>query len=392
MVNYEELMTLLSVPRPNGSEAEFRTRRALQAWLDRQGITHRRHSFRLYPFFFEPIGIWLIASRTLLAAAVLLRWGWPALVIALVGLIGGLLDVARGIPLITFWGAQRGENILIEFGPPAPRQELVLSAHYDTKTELLDHQQRMFFLKNLRLGILLTVLTGLCGAFDGWFLAQGASYWANLAYILGIVAAIPLVFLAWGLGLNLSLGRLAPKSAGAVDNGSACAILLGLAHHMASGALKLEQTRLTIALFTGEEVNMQGSRAFTRSRDWPLPAAAVNLEVMAQDGEYVFWELDGTSLKLEPTSGDLNQALSLAVQTVTGQPAHPAGPLNSDGGSFLMAGIPSTTLGTYHSTLRDRGFHRPTDNLERVVMERLPEGVNILTELIRAYDQGRVTR
>ena len=39
-----------------------------------------------------------------------------------------------------------------------------------------------------------------------------------------------------------------------------------------------------------------------RDRDWPLPAIALNLEVMAQDGGYVYWEQDGNAFGLMPTS------------------------------------------------------------------------------------------
>jgi len=386
MVDYQALMRILSVPRPNGSPAEAETRRALQDWLEQRRIPHRTHAFRLYPYFFESIGFWLIVSRTLLALAVLLRWGWPALLIALVGLLGGLVDVALGFPLVTFLGGRQGENILIEFDSPDARQEIIFSAHYDTKTELLDHRQRMFFLKNIRLGILLTVVLGLLGPLD-WLLLQRGSTWASLVYGFGLATCIPLLFLAWGLGLNLCLGRLARPSQGAVDNGSACAVLLGLADRIAQGELPLGKTRVTIVLFTGEEINMQGSQAYTAGRAWPLPAAAINLEVLAQNGEYVYWEQDGSSLKLVPTSQVLNQALAKAVKGVTGKPPRPAGPVNSDGYSFLRVGIPATTMGTYHSTLVDRGFHRSTDNLERVVMERLPEAVEILARFINEYNE-----
>ena len=138
MVDYQELMTLLSVPRPNGSAAERETRRALGEWLARHGIAYRLQTFRLYPYFFECVGLWLILSRTLLALAIWERWGWLTLLIALVGLLGGTLDVALNQPLVTWPGARRGENILIEFEPPKASQEIILCAHYDSKTELLD--------------------------------------------------------------------------------------------------------------------------------------------------------------------------------------------------------------------------------------------------------------
>ena len=390
MIDYHELIAILCVPRPNGSAALQRTCRALQDWLTQRGIPFRIHTFRLYPFFFEAIGVWIIVSRTLLAAAIWLRWGWLALLIAILGVIGGTLDVALNLPIVTWPGARRGENILIEFDPPAgASQEIVFSAHYDSKTELLDHFQRMFFILRLRFGIVLTVLLGVLGLAEGLLRTQSPTY-ANLVFGSGLVLTFPMLFLAFGLGLNLSTGRLLQPSQGAVDNGAACAILLGLADRLANLKSPISNTKVTIALFTGEEVQMQGSRAFVRDRDWPLPAIALNLEVMAQDGGYLYWEQDGTAFGLTPTTPEVSAAIAEAVKQVIGQPARPAGPVNSDGFSFISAGIPTGVLGTFDSRLREAGFHRPTDNLGRVVMSRLPEGVEILGRFLQNYDQGQL--
>ena len=384
-VDYNQLMGYLSVPRPNGSSAERRTRHALLGWLDGCGIPHYTQDFCLYPYFFIAIGLWLIFSRSLLALAIWFRSGWPAFWIALVGLLGGLVDVAFNIPLVSWPGATRGENILIEFGPDAPDQEIVISAHYDSKTELLDHQQRLFFIKNLRLGIALTITLGLLGPLDGWLLIQDAS-WATLTFWLGVVLSLPLLFLAWGIGLNMSFGWLRAASQGAVDNGAACAILLGLSARLQQGNIELERTRLTLALFGGEEVNMQGSRAYASGRNWPLPALALNLEVMAQDGDYVFWEWEGTSMVLAPTNDQINRTISEVIESVRGVSARPAGPVTSDGYSFLRVGVPATTIGTYDRCWVDRGFHGSADNLDRVIMDRLPEAVEILARFIAHYD------
>jgi len=389
MVDYNELMGWLSIPRPNGSQAECKTRQALQGWLERHSIPYRLHAFRLYPNFFVAIGIWLIVSRTLLALAIWMRWGWPAAVISILSLLGGTVDVALGFPLVGWPGATRGENIIIEFEPSTPQQEIVFSAHYDTKSEFLDHRQRMFFIKNLPAGILLTVMLGLLAPLDHALLAANSA-WSSVSFAAGILFSLPLLGLAWGLGLNLSMGHFSPPSQGAVDNGAACAILLGLADRVHKGELALDRTCLTLAIFTGEEVNMQGSRAYATGRDWPLPTLAINLEVMAQDGSYVYWEQDGTSLKLVPTSPKVNHILAETVAEVTGAKAIPAGPVNSDGYSFIRAGIPATTLGTYDKKWVDRGFHSPADNLERVVMARLPEAVEILARLATKYDSSQL--
>jgi hypothetical protein len=384
MIDYRELMTILSVPRPNGSAAEETTRRALTGWLERRGIPYQVQSFKNYPFFFECLGLWLIPSRSLLALAVWLRWGWLSVPIALLGSIGGTLDYAFNWPLVTWVGSRLGENILVQFGPPNANREVVFCAHYDTKTELLDHRQRTFFLKALPWGIALILLLGALGPLERW-LTLGGSYWSDLAYWSGVTLTVPLLFLAWRLGLNLSLGRLLEPSQGAVDDGAACSVLLGLVARLTQGEIALQGTRVILALFGGEEVNMQGSRAYARGRKWSLPSVVVNLEVMAQDGDYVYWEQDGNALCLLPTSQRLNRELCKAVQAVTGSVALPAGPVLSDGGSFLAVGISATTLGTYDSRLKDTGFHRPTDNLGRVVMARLPQGVEILAEFLRRY-------
>jgi hypothetical protein len=296
--------------------------------------------------------------------------------------LGGLLDTAFDIPLLTWFGKMTGQNILIEFDVPNPKRVLVISAHYDSKTELFDHHVRTFFVRNLRFGIALAILLGVLSPLQKYLPAA----WSNPIHIFSIVLTVPLLFLVWGLGLNLALGRLRRNpSQGAVDNGAASAILLGLAQHIADGNVPLENTRLTLALFGGEEVNMQGSRAYALGREWTLPSAALNLEIMAQDGDYVYWDQDGMSLKLFPTDTRLNQAVSEAVAKVTGKPAQAAGPINSDGYSFLRAHIPVTTLGTYDSKLQERGFHLPSDNLSRVKMAKLLEGGEVLAQFVRCF-------
>ena len=375
MIDYQELMSILSVPRPNGSAAERQTAHALEEWLTRQGISYQIHTFRLYPYFFECIGLWLILSRTLLAVAIWDNWGWITLLIALLGLLGGTLDVAINLPLVTWPGAQRAENILVEFEPAEPQQEIIICAHYDTKTEVLDHHQRMFFLKRLRFGIVLTALLGLWGPIQ---LGLHDSAWGSLVFWIGVALTVPMLLLAWGFGLHLSLGRLLKPSQGAVDNGAACAIILGLAARLTGGKILLNESKITLALFTGEEVNMQGSRAYVRQRQWPLPAVALNLEAMAQDGDTIYFEQDGNVFRLLPTSDNLNRTIASAVEQVTGRTAQPFGPVTSDGGSFLLAGLPATTIATTDTQLGVTGFHSTADNLDRVVFERLPQGVEIL--------------
>ncbi len=388
MIDYAELMRFLSVPRPNGSLAERETAHALGDWLTRREIPYRIHPFRLYPYFNEGIGLWVITSRTLLALSLALRWGWPSLLIAGLSLLGGILDVAFRIPFTTWPGARQGENILIGFEPPSAEREIVLSAHYDSKTELLDHRGAAFFTRKLNLGIALTLLLGAMGLVDGWLLARGSD-WAEIVYWTGIGLGLVMLFLAWGFGLNLTLGRLLQPSQGAIDNGAACAVLLDLADRLAMREITMQHTRVTIALFGGEEVGMQGSRAYVGSRDWPLPTVAINLEILGQDGDYVIWGREGNGLRRIPTTAELNQVLAGVVAETTGEFPRYIDALMSDGFSFLSAGIPTAVLGTYHSQMEGGGLHRPTDNLARVVIARLPESVEVLTEMLKGYEESQ---
>ena len=377
-VDYTELMQILSRPRPSGSAGERKTISALVDWLTERRLPFRVQAFTLYPYFLICVGLWMLCVHTLLAVSIWLRWGWVSSLIAVLGILGGLLDTAFDIPLVTWPGKTTGKNILIEFEASNPRHELVISAHYDSKTELFDHRVRYFFVRNLPAGIALAIMLGILSPLENYLPVS----WISATYILSVALTIPLLFLVWGLGLNLSLGRLRRNpSQGAVDNGAACAILLGLAQQIADGNVPLENTRLTLALFGGEEVNMQGSRAYALGREWKLPSAALNLEIMAQDGEYVFWEQDGMSLKLFPTDVRLNLAISDAVEKVTGNPARPAGPINSDGYSFMRARVPVAALGTYDCELKESGLHLPSDNLFRVEMAKLVEGVEILAAI-----------
>jgi hypothetical protein len=254
----------------------------------------------------------------------------------------------------------------------------------------------MFFLKNIPVGIALTVILGAVGPVDMWLAAQDSPF-AIWVYWIGVVLSLPLLFLAGGMGINMLFGRLVEPSQGAVDNGAACAILLGLAEKLRDGQKVgdtgraihplLEDTRLTLALFTGEEVDRQGSRAYAAWRSsqpegWPVPAAAVNLEVMAQDSSYVYWERDGSVFKLVPTHPGVNRAIIDSVQEVTGSPPVPGGPVISDGAPFQSAGLPTGVMGTLDSRFGFGGFHRPSDNRDRIVSGRLPEGVEILTRLV----------
>lgn len=386
MADFAQLLELFSRPRPSGRPAERETLAAMRRWLDERGVAYCVHPFRLRPLFFECAGAWLIASRTLLALAVARGWGWRALPVAVAGQLGGAADVL-GLPLVTWPGATDGASLLVPFGPADAERELLLCAHYDSKTELLDHRRRALLLRGLRPGSVLTLAAGLLAAAEAPLAARRPRA-ARLVRALAVAAVAPVLALAWALGMHLLLGRLARPSSGAVDNGAACAVLLALAERLAAAPPR--RARVTLAIFGGEEVNMQGSAAYVRDSfppalNSPRPAAVV-LELLGQRGPYVVWRRDGNALRTLPASPEMLALLGEAVRAVTGEAPQEELLINSDACSFLAAGVPAAVLGTADPQLGVGGLHGPGDTLDRVDLARLPEHVAVLEELIRRYD------
>ncbi len=382
--DFNKLLAILSRPRPNGSKALKETCVSLCNWLSINEISYKLHSYKARPYLMETMGAWLLISQLLLDVSVWLRWGWPSLLIVLIGLAVMQLE-AKGVPVVSWIGNSRSENIIVTFSPlQSPQQEVVLSAHYDSKTELYDHNRRAFFLKRMPLAAGLSFLLGVLGVIDG-FLRQSF----DIVFWAGVALSIPHLIFMWGLGVNFLFGRLARPSQGSVDNGAACTILLDLANRLAKDDFSLQRTTVTVALFTGEEVAAQGSTAYVSDREWILPSIALNLELCGQNGPYIAWEqYGGSSASLYQATKPLNEAVEASVTCFDREFELVEGPVGTDSVPFLAAGIAATSLGTMDRDLGIGGLHRSTDNLERVVVDRLSETADIVANILTQYDNG----
>jgi Zn-dependent M28 family amino/carboxypeptidase len=214
---------------------------------------------------------------------------------------------------------------------------------------------------------------------------------ATIVRWLAFLSALPAAAYGLGMGANLAGGRFSRRpSTGAVDNGTAVAILLTLARRLHRRDLRLDRTAVTFLLTVGEEAQMQGALAYARVRDrWSQPTYVVNLEVMGQDGGYALWEEDGTAMVRMPTDPAINRALERAINAVTREQPVRVPTVSSDSFAFLHRGIPATTLGSFDTELGGRGFHSAMDNLDRVDLERLEEAVEILSHFLRDVDSEK---
>jgi hypothetical protein len=380
-------MDLLRTPRPNGSRALRRAVGAVEEWLVAEGIPARSHQFTLRPLSMEILGGWFMLGGLLLVLAGATRQGGHALLVALSLIAIPLLETRFLQPTITALVRHRARNLVASFPAPAPRREVILCAHIDSKTELLDHERRA---RLLRLGPAAMAL-----AVTGALLLAGASLLRSevakemvfyLALFFGIV---PAAGCALGMGANLAAGRLRRRqSSGAVDNGAAVAVLLDTAWRLQRGTIPLEHTSVTLLFTVGEEAQMQGALAYVRDRDnWPLPTSVVNLEILGQDGGYLLWAEDGTAMLSLEADAELNAALVRAVEAKTGERPTTAPQINSDAFAFLRQGIPAATLGSYDQQLGERELHGPLDSPERVCPARLIQATNILARFLVDLDQ-----
>jgi hypothetical protein len=384
MSNYQELMQIFALPRPSASVGEARTIRAIKQWLEQRGIAYTSQPFWLFPYSNELIGLWLLTSASLLSATAIFHWPWWMLLVVAILMAAVITNVVSGLPLAVWMIPTRGENLLITIEPPGlpAHQELVIASHYDSKTELFDHVTTGRLFRQLPRCIGLAIAVIVIGLLERVLLEPGILL-QQIVWIAQIGLSLPILLVIGLVGLNLIPGRVIEQSSGAVDNGAACAVILGLAERLQQQPDLLGSTRITLALFGGEEVSMQGSLAYVRGRSWDLPTRAINLELLGQRGPYVIWQAEGNVLVSAATDTQVAAEITQAVAAVTGQAVHMIGGINSDGFSFVRHGIPTCTFGSYDPIQGGGGLHRPSDNLARVEIERLLETEAILCELIR---------
>ena len=379
-----DILKTIAVPRPNGSDEFYRAAEYIKGWLAERNLPVETHLFSMRPYIYEIAATAIIILTILFIYLAFFRKSWlAALPVLLLGLLM-LFEFSLGIPVLSGLVRKEAENIVIAFHPGSAEQELIFSAHYDSKTQPLDHRQRELVFKL----IIPSVAAGALLALAWWGLHYRKRRPGKALRLLlgGLMALLPAYWLL--LALTFGGGFMVRPSPGAVDNGTATAVLMKLSEELAE--LPLEKTAVTVVIFAAEELNVQGSQAYVRDRERTLPCCNVNLELVCQDGDYVYWAEDGVFTSRYSTSKGLNALLDEAVTGTTGRSAAPlegAFTTISDSGSFLAAGIPSTTLGNAGSAeLGCCFFHSHLDNLERVVPERIDELVQILKEFTLLLD------
>jgi acetylornithine deacetylase/succinyl-diaminopimelate desuccinylase-like protein len=381
------LQRLAEVPRENGSAALHETARWLEATLRDAGLDVTRVAFEAHPYGLRLAGVLILAGAVLYARLVFAgRWRGALATAALVpALLLAQLDFQ--VPLFAWIGAETQHHVRARIAPEEPVQRLILAAHYDTKTDLLDHVQRA----PVDLLALPAVLAMLLGA------AAGAltSRWPRRRRLLvGCGRAAALLALTYGVGAfaALSAGALVPeRSPGALDDGGSCAVLVRLAGELAAEPPR--RTEVELLWLSAEEVGVQGSWAYAAERFAAAPERptwVVNLEGLGQAPRHQVIRSERFTLRSFDPDPHLVERLDAVQRRQLGAPlALTAYGGATDARAFLAHGVPAATLvSEAPGAPLTRHLHSAADSRQRLDEAALDASLAYLRAFVRDVDRA----
>ena len=393
-MTYRELSDILghiAVPRPNHSSALDSTADFIKKTLLGWDVPFFVQAFDLYPYAQLLVGLWSLACAAVFFGATLLDNPFAATGGLILLTVVMVLELVRSVPLVSRLKKRRGENIVIRFVPKRPRRELIFSAHYDSKTDVWDHVQRERVYRRLPASLLLGL--GVCG----WLFA--AYYRPDLSgftprIIASSAAGLVLLYFVF---FFIALGGyiLIPKhrqSRGAVDDGASVVSLLFLARRLKQKAVTIGDSAVTILLTSGEEVGLQGARAYAKERFSAHPAggarpvSVVNLEAAGQGGNLCHWRRYGLSMNYKRPDANLVFRLNKAWEKISGGIMDECDRITDDSLVYLSGGIPAVTIG--NSGLPGKGlagFHTTADAVSRVDYKNIALVHTLLKQYIESY-------
>jgi len=375
---------LADVPRENGSEQLRETGVWLADVLRAAGWNVDLVPYRAYPHEMQMLGAAMVVLGLLYLVLMRHRRYFAALALAVATPALTIAVVELRLPALGGFGATTQQNVVATLPVENPDQRLILSAHYDTKTELLDHVARtpLQLLAVPMFGLLLVApLRGLFRRLRG----DAPGRWERVG---GPAAAV----YGAAIGLVYAAGAVIPaRSPGAMDDGAACAVLVRAAEVTAAAARPL-RTELQIVLFSGEELAAQGSWSWTGSRfrdGAKIPTAAVNLELVGAGRQFLSGG-ETSLMRHHRPPGALLDAIDRALAATGAEPLYRTRASGlTDAVAFLAHGIPAASVvGREGPFLIPRGMHSAGDRRERLDPAALELTLGFVRELIAQTEEG----
>ena len=382
----ELLDRLAELPRENGSPELQRALEFLSEVLLRAGADVERIAFTAQPYALRMIGVIALVGGLVYARLARERRWWAALAVSLLAPLLVVGQVDQLAPLLGRIGAQTQQHLAARIAPEQVEQRLIFAAHYDTKTDVLDHVERTPALAAAVVVAPLLLLAALCGA-----LCRDPARVRGLRALLRLcpwlaVLSGTLIF------ASLSAGAFAPRrSPGALDDGAACAVLVRLVEAL-EAAPTLRRTEVEVLLFSAEEMAAQGSWAYARERfaaPPALPTALVNLEVLGASADHAVLGSEQFALRSFAPTPALVERLAEVHRAALGRDLAVTwyGGI-TDARSFLAHGIPAATVMSREAgVLFLRGLHSADDDRSRVDTAALESSLAFLLAFARDVDE-----
>ena len=378
MSDWQPLLELVgSGPRENGTEALREATLAFAETLRAAGLNPEILSYLAHPLRLRLAGV-LVLIGSLLYSLLLARGRRAvALLIAITLPVLVLADLDFYIPLFSWIGATPAEHIEIRLSVPEATRHLLLVAHLDSKTDLLDHVQRAP-IEILAVPVsLLMIGVAAFGNRRPWL--RKAALW--LAPLYGI-----------GTFLSLTGGAfVSQRSHGALDDGTACALLARLGGKLR--AAPLEQTDVTLLFVSGEEVGVHGSWVYADSRfatKPAIPTAVLNFEFIGAAPDFGVFGKEAFSTSRYPADPALLAIADRVHLRQRGKPIYVTWfGAATDARSFLAHGIPALTVFSDppgHPLPRE--LHSAEDTLSRVDPSSMDSALAYVEALVREIDSS----
>jgi acetylornithine deacetylase/succinyl-diaminopimelate desuccinylase-like protein len=382
----ELLERLAETPRENGTAALHETAAWLEGILREGGLHVERVAFQAHPYGLRLAGVVVLLGVLLYARLAFVgRWR-AALVTAVVASGAVLAQLDYQVPIFSWIGAETQHHVLARVGPEQPEQRLIVAAHYDTKTDVLDHVQRAPVDLLAVPVVPLMILGALGGALAGRFARAGR--WLTR---FGRFAAVAGVIYGLATFVVLSAGAFVPaRSPGALDDGASCAVMVRMAEALAKDPP--EHVQVELLWLSAEEVGVQGSWAYAAQRfaEAPdVPTWVVNLEGLGAGAEHQVIRRETFTLRSYPPAPELVSRLEEVHQEELGIPLEPTWYGGAtDARAFLAHGVPAATVVSHApGTEVTRHLHSAADSRDRLDMDALEASVTFLTAFVRDVDR-----
>lgn len=378
------LPRLTTQPRENGTPAIHETAAWLAETLQGLGLDVTTVPYIAHPYRLRLAGLLALLGGVLYAWCLRRRRPLLALAVAVVLPALLLLELDRYVPIVSWIGATPQHHVVAQLPAQQATQRLIFAAHYDTKTDLLDHVQRA------PIELLGLPVTALMIAAAAW--SARRRYRTGPLPRVGRVAGWASVLYGLALFASLGAGVLVPaRSPGALDDGAAVAVLVRLAERL-HAAGPLPRTQVEIALLSGEEIGVQGSWEYARRRfagPPDRPTSVVNLEFIGAVPDLAVFGSEKFSLRAFPPDPTLVGLLDAVHRAQRHAPLHVTWyGAATDARSFLAHGVPAATLvGDLPGHALARGMHGAGDSPDRIDPAALDATLAYLEAVAHLADQ-----